>query len=441
MTHPAQLTGRVAILHDMAEEQWPSMDQMGQLLTTRLPILAPGLSATAIRHALVPLMGPGPLRKLGPLFLADRVLNRMVAYPGRVRRDVRGRFDLYHIVDHSYAQLALALPPHSTIVTCHDVDTFRCLVEPKEHPRSLPFRMMTRRIVRGLRRARIVVCGSVAARDDLERFNLVDPARLRVVPNGIDPALLDQPPAAARRQAEALLPVQRGVFDVLHVGNDVPRKRLDRLIEIVASLRKRGHWIRLVRVGSPMRPETRKRAMELAFTDFVELPFVERDVLRAIYDRSDLLLLTSDREGYGLPVLEAFAAGKPVVASDIPALRESSGGLAVCVPPDSLHDWVDAIERTLSTPDVTGALAAARRAHAARRTWDDHVRGLLPIYAEVLGAAASRASAPPRTADLHAPFTDRPARATVSELDSLQDVDDVEGSGRERGRRARGALR
>ena len=174
-----------------------------------------------------------------------------------------------------------------------------------------------------------------------------------MVPNGIDPALLEEPPAAARARAAELLPPQRGVFDVLHVGNDIPRKRLDRLVEIVATLHKRGHWIRLVRVGSPLRHATRQRMIELSLGDVVELPFVERDVLRALYERCDLLLLTSDREGYGLPVLEAFAAGKPVVASDIPALRESSGGLARVVPPDSLHEWVAAIEDVLRTGDPT----------------------------------------------------------------------------------------
>ena len=229
------------------------------------------------------------------------------------------------------------------------------------------------------------MCVSQAAHDDLVRFKLADPGRLRVVPNGIDPALLEEPPAAARARAAELLPPQRGVFDVLHVGNDIPRKRLDRLVDIVSTLHKRGHWIRLVRVGSPLRHATRQRMIELSLGDVVELPFVERDVLRALYERCDLLLLTSDREGYGLPVLEAFAAGKPVVASDIPALRESSGGLARVVPPDSLHDWVAAIEDVLGTGDPTGALAAERRAHAAARTWDDHVRGLLPVYRGVVG--------------------------------------------------------
>jgi len=378
--HP---TGRLAVLHDMVEEGWPSMDQMGHLVTTRLPVFAPGLEVTPVHHRLVRVASAGPLRASRPLFFADRVLNRMLLYPRRVRRAVRGRFDLYHVIDHSYAQLALELPAASTIVTCHDVDTFRSLADPGQDARPLWFRMMIRRILRGLRRAQIVVCVSASARDDLVRFGLVDPSRVRVVPNGIDPALLEPPSGAARQRAAELLPAQRGVLDVLHVGNDIPRKRLDRLIEIVSSLRQRGHWIRLVRVGS-LSSGTRQRAQELAMEDYVELPFLDRDVLRAIYERCSLLLLTSDREGYGLPVLEAFAAGRPVVASDIPALRESSAGLATCVPPDSLRDWVDAVERVLSTPDENGALAAARRAYAAARTWDDHIRGLLPVYSEVL---------------------------------------------------------
>jgi glycosyltransferase involved in cell wall biosynthesis len=386
MTLDARLTGSVAVLHDMVAEGWPSMDQMGHLLTTRVPALAPGLSVTPIHHRMIAITSPVGLGRVRPLFLADRILNRMLLYPQRVKRSVSGRFDIYHVVDHSYAQLALALPAQRTVVSCHDIDTFRSLVQPEADPRGPLFNAMSRRILAGLRRAAIVVCGSAAAHDDLVRFGLADPARLRIVPNGIDPALLEPPPPAARLRAAELLPVERGVFDLLHVGNDIPRKRLDRLVDIVATLRKRGHRIRLVRVGSPLRPETRQRMVELGFSDIVELPFIERDVLRAVYARCDLLVLTSDREGYGLPVLEAFAAGKPVVASDIPALRESSGGLATLVPADSLGEWVGAIERVLGSDDPGGGLAAERREHAAARTWDQHVRGLLPIYDEILRA-------------------------------------------------------
>jgi glycosyltransferase involved in cell wall biosynthesis len=138
-------------------------------------------------------------------------------------------------------------------------------------------------------------------------------------------------------------------------------------------------------VGSGFRPETRRRIAELALADIVELPFLDREILQAVYERADVVLLPSDREGYGLPVLEAFASGKPVVASDIPALRESGGGLAACVAPDALPEWVDAVERALAERGRgDAALAAARRARAATLTWDQHVRGLVPIYAELL---------------------------------------------------------
>jgi glycosyltransferase involved in cell wall biosynthesis len=381
--------GSVAIIHDMPEEGWPSMDQMGELLTTRLPALAPRLVVTPIRHHLTRVFSGGPLGRIRPLFSADRVLNRMLLYPRKVKRAAAERFDVYHIVDHSYAQLALELPARRTIVSCHDVDTFRSLVQPDRDPRNPLFNAMTRRIAAGLRRAELIVCVSAAARDDLLQFKLADPARLRLVPNGIDPALLEDPPREARARAAELLPPQDGAFDVLHVGNDIPRKRLDRLLEIVAALRQRGHRIRLVRVGSPLRHATRQRMNTLGLGEVVELPFVQRDVLRALYERCGLLLLTSDREGYGLPVLEAFAAGKPVVASDIPALRESSGGLARLVAPDSLHEWVAAIEDVMRTTAAAGALADQRRAHAAARTWDSHIRGLLPVYQELLSRQQS----------------------------------------------------
>jgi glycosyltransferase involved in cell wall biosynthesis len=392
---PNQRPISLAVIHDMPEEGWSSMDQMGQLVASRVPMHSGQIRTTVIDHHLVRVASRVPLGRRREALLADRILNRMVLYPRRIRREVTGRYNLYHVVDHSYAQLVLDLPANATVVSCHDIDTFRAVAQPREEPRNLLFRTMTKRILAGLRRAAIVVCGSETARADVVRFGLVDPARLHVVPNGIDPALLETPSEAAHHRAAELLPVQRGVLDVLHVGNDIPRKRLDRVIEIVSGVRSRGHRIRLVRVGSPLRKEARQRAQDLGMFDIVELPYIERDVLRAVYERCDLLLLPSDREGYGLPVLEAFAAGRPVVASDIPALRESSGGLATLVKPDALQDWVLAVEQALGAKDPDSTLAAARRARASARTWDHHVRGLLPVYAELLDRTRAASPGPP----------------------------------------------
>src|SRR5215217_6010300 len=105
-----ELQGSVAVLHDMVEEQWPSMDQMGELLTSRLPVLAPGLTVTPIRHRMARVFSPGPLAAIRPLVAVDRVLNRMVLYQRQLRETLSRPLDVYHIVDHSYAQLALELP-------------------------------------------------------------------------------------------------------------------------------------------------------------------------------------------------------------------------------------------------------------------------------------------------------------------------------------------
>ena len=140
------LEGSIAVIHDMPEEGWPSMDQMGHLLTSRLPVVAPRLTVTPVQHRMTRVFSPGPLGRVRPLFSADRVLNRMLLYPRKVKRTAGTRFDIYHIVDHSYAQLALALPEGRTIVTCHDIDTFRSLVEPDQDPRNPLFNLMPRRI-------------------------------------------------------------------------------------------------------------------------------------------------------------------------------------------------------------------------------------------------------------------------------------------------------
>ena len=150
---------RVAIVADYPEEGWPSMDLMAEMVPE---YLARGhgdeVEATRVcppyRHRLDRLPGR---RLAGVARNADRALNRFADYPRHLRRLARrGPFDVYHIIDHSYAQLALALPPGRAVVTCHDLDAFRCLLRPDLEPRPAWFRALARRALRGLRPAAAV---------------------------------------------------------------------------------------------------------------------------------------------------------------------------------------------------------------------------------------------------------------------------------------------
>src|SRR5262249_46767554 len=144
----------------------------------------------------------------------------------------RARFDLFHIVDHSYAQLAHELPSHRTVITCHDLDTFRCVLEPDRDPRPLWFRTMTKRILDGLRKAAHVIAVSEATRAELVNCRLIEPERITVVHNGVHPSCSSAPDEGADREAARLLNDKADTIWLLNVGSNRPRKRIDILLRI-----------------------------------------------------------------------------------------------------------------------------------------------------------------------------------------------------------------
>ena len=117
---------RLAILCDIAEENWPSMDLVGEMLFEHLQ-RDHADSFAALRLSPPMRRRFTRIRSNGHFFNADRLLNRFWDYRRSLRPQIEG-FDLFHLVDHSYSQLLHHLPPDRTIITCHDLDTFRCLL-------------------------------------------------------------------------------------------------------------------------------------------------------------------------------------------------------------------------------------------------------------------------------------------------------------------------
>jgi glycosyltransferase involved in cell wall biosynthesis len=107
--------------------------------------------------------------------------------------------------------------------------------------------------------------------------------------------------------------------------------------------------------------------------------------LQALYAGATIFAFPSFHEGFGLPVLEAMAAGAPVVASDIPAIREVAGGAAVLVPPGDVNEWVEALEALLDSPSRQTELAGAGRERAAMFPWTSTAAATLAIYEELTG--------------------------------------------------------
>jgi glycosyltransferase involved in cell wall biosynthesis len=321
----------------------------------------------------------------------DRLYNRMVRYPAQLRHGVRSRpAQVYHLVDHSYAHLLHAIPPGRGIVTCHDLDTFRSVLDPVSEPRPRWFRLMTQRILDGLTRAAYIACVSQATHDQIAQLSLVPPNRVVTIPNGIAPEFSAQADPDADRAIEARLGPPSGP-ELLHVGSTIPRKRIDLLLRIVAALAERWPDVRLVKVGTDFTSAQSDLATELGLAGrIVRLANLSRAELAATYRRSALVLQTSEAEGFGLPVAEAQACGAVVLASDLPVLREVGGNAALYAPVGDISAWVDLAAQALadraeSTPTWT-ARREAGRAQAARFSWKRHSDELLVLYRAIASA-------------------------------------------------------
>ena len=386
---------RVAIIADFAEERWPSMDLIAETLVERLgacyrdeirPVLVrPPLPRRFARLA------PGGQSRLPAN--ADRVIGRFLDYPAALR-PLRDAFDLFHIVDHSYAHLVHHLPAARAVVTCHDVDTFRCLFAPATEARSAILRALTRRILSGLRLAAKVCCVSQATRDDLSRHGIVAADRATVIHNGVGPEFSAHADAAAAQEVARLLgTVDPSVIELLHVGSTIPRKRIDLLLRICAGLRDRGTRLRLIRVGGEFTPDQRDLATRLGLHDAIAvMPQLSRAALAAIDRRAALLLITSDAEGFGLPLIEALACGTPVAASGIAALREVGADAVEYAPAGDVEAWVALVTRLLAERATDPARWAARRqagfARAAQFAWDGAIAKTVALYRAVVDGTA-----------------------------------------------------
>ena len=379
------MTLRVAVVADMLEEGWPSMDLVADMLLDRLRAghaarVAPALVRPALRRRVtrLPLGGSRPRA-----FAVDRFTNRLFDYPRHVRA-LAGAFDVYHIVDHSYAHLVHGLPAARTLVTCHDLDTFRSVLDPVRDPRSRAFQRMTRHILAGLRLAGHVACDSEATRDALVARAGIDGARTTVVLNGPHPSCTPDAEPAADVEAARLLGRAGAHTDLLHVGSTIARKRIDVLLRVFARLLAAYPDARLVRVGGPFTAAQRQLVRDLHLDDrIVVLPFLDRATLASVYRRSAVVLLPSEREGFGLPVLEALACGTPVVASDLPSLREVGGGAAAYCAPEDVEAWSREVARVLEARREPARAAAMRReavARAAAFSWSRYADEIVPLY-------------------------------------------------------------
>jgi glycosyltransferase involved in cell wall biosynthesis len=111
-------------------------------------------------------------------------------------------------------------------------------------------------------------------------------------------------------------------------------------------------------------------------------------VLAAVYRRASVLLQPSEREGFGLPIVEALACGTPVVASDLPALREVGGQAVVYCSVGDIDSWIASVTQLLNERKLDLQQWSERRAagitQAAKFSWTLYTERMVELYRSVL---------------------------------------------------------
>ena len=280
--------------------------------------------------------------------------------------------DLYHWLDGSMAAFIPEELRGRSVVTVHDlIPLLQWRGELPGRP-SLPAAWLVRRGVQALAECAGVCADSRATQADLARLAGIATG-VRVVPVPVRSLPEPAPPAGLEWPGRYLL----------HVGNNAAYKNRIGAADVFSRLRDVPD-LHLVLAGPPPSPEVRAAVAGLARVHFAES--VDDAQLSGLYRRAALFLFPSLYEGYGMPVLEAMAAGCPVVCSTAPALVEVAGGAALLAPardPEALAAHCRAL---LADEALRRRMVARGRERAAAFDIASMGRSLLKWHEQALDA-------------------------------------------------------
>jgi glycosyltransferase involved in cell wall biosynthesis len=286
--------------------------------------------------------------------------------PGRVRAD---RIDLLHSLGY-VAPLALGCP---SVVTVHDL---HYLVHGR--PWAWPRRLLLRYFVReSIRRAAAVIAISRFTREALVRTYHLSPSAVDVVLSAPKPRASAPGSASDALQTLGI----RGPY-VVAFGGVTPNKNLDRLLKSYQLARQRyGVEQDLVVIG--------RLPPGLALIDapgVIATGYLTDEAVATVLGSSVALLFPSLYEGFGLPVLEAMAAGTCVACSDVAAMPEVAGDAALYFDPLNVDDMAEKTARLCQDESLRKQLAIRGRARAEAFSWEHAANGALTIYRRVLSS-------------------------------------------------------
>jgi phosphatidyl-myo-inositol alpha-mannosyltransferase len=281
----------------------------------------------------------------------------------------RERFDVLHFHEPFVPFLSLVLLRESQSI---NVGTFHAFAG-----WSPAYEFWRRVLARFARRLHGRIAVSVAARHFIGRYF---PGDYKVIPNGVDRRrFTDVPPIARYRD---------GTLNIFFVGRFEPRKGLMYLLKAYRALRKRGYNCRLLVAGSGPQEREARRYIATRRLQGVELlgRISDEDKARYFATADVYVSPATGQESFGIVLLEAMAAGAPIVCSDIHGYKGvvRRGEQALLVPPRDVSALVEAIARLLDDAELRARMSVAGRRRAVQFGWENITAKVEDYYQLVL---------------------------------------------------------
>ena len=278
----------------------------------------------------------------------------------------KGNFDVFHLTDphprwNSWRKIVGRKP---IVATIHD------LMPEIFYPHDLLIKMMRRQLITD---ASHIIAVSEHTKQDIMKFYGVSEKKISVVYHGYLPNAVGSKPVVG-------LPEKY----ILYVGKRTYGKNYMLFQKVAIDLLKEDKGLSLFLTGDPLSSEERESFLKAGVADRVVQRFISDDEMRYVFSCAKVFVCPSRYEGFGIPVLDAFAAGCPVVLSDASCLPEVGGNAALYFDVDDGDAMKCQIRKIIGDTGLSKELRARGLMRAKEFSWEKCANETAAVYRRVL---------------------------------------------------------
>ncbi|WP_062385038.1 glycosyltransferase family 4 protein [Pseudomonas abietaniphila] len=332
----------------------------------------------AFGHQL-PALACGQPEQLARRFPVHALLSGFLKLPLKNSAAIRQNVDIFHAPDHHIPRIA-GVPTVSSVMD----------VIPMLHPEWIKNDLRTLKswlFNAAIRQSDHIITISEFSKQDMVEHLGLSPDRVSVTPLGVEPAYFERVDAETRDAVLEKHALKPGFF--LFIGTLQPRKNLPRILQAFDSLPpdvRREHPLVIVGRDGWNNEDLLPKLHELEQRGEGRwLSYLPQSDVMPLLQSAVALTFPSLYEGFGLPVIEAFAARCPVIASNSTSLPEVAGDAAWLVDPYDVDSISDAMQGVLNQPALRVQRVELGIARAQEYTWHECARQTLEVYRKVLG--------------------------------------------------------